>query len=81
MARTAEMKLIELMVLKQDINRVIEYIGRKGSFQFQSGMDRGKENGGSREKSLPDIDGEFFDRLQKIASSLGIPDRDSDLST
>ena len=35
MARTAEMRLIELMVLKQDIAPVIEYIGKKESFQFQ----------------------------------------------
>ena len=36
MAKTAKMRLIELMVLKQDISKVIEYIGKKGSFQFQA---------------------------------------------
>ena len=44
MARTAEMRLIELMVLKQDISAVIEYIGKKESFQFQdSERDRPKD--------------------------------------
>ena len=36
MARTAEMKLLELMVLKDDISAVIEYIGKKENFQFQT---------------------------------------------
>ena len=36
MAKTARMKLLELMVLKQDISSVIEYIGKKESFQFFS---------------------------------------------
>ena len=36
MAKTAQMKLLELMVLKQDISSVIEYIGKKENFQFQS---------------------------------------------
>ena len=35
MAKTAAMSLIELMVLKQDVYTVLEYIGKKGSFQFQ----------------------------------------------
>ena len=36
MARTTEMKLLELMVLKDDISSVIEYIGKNENFQFQS---------------------------------------------
>ena len=36
MARTAEMTLLELMVLKDDISSVIEYIGKNENFQFQS---------------------------------------------
>ena len=47
MARTAEMRLIELMILKQDISAVIEYIGKKETFQFQKNF---KE--GSNEKNL-----------------------------
>ena len=36
MARTTPMRLIELMVLRQDIASVIEFLGKKGNFQFQS---------------------------------------------
>lgn len=36
MARTQEMRLIELMTLKQDVSNVVEYLGKKGVFQFQS---------------------------------------------
>ena len=36
MARTAEMTLLELMVLKDDISSVIEYIGKNENLQFQS---------------------------------------------
>ena len=34
MARTSEMRLIELMVLKEDIAAVLEFIGKRGTFQF-----------------------------------------------
>ena len=43
MAKTAEMRLIELMVLKQDISSVIEYIGKKESFQFQKKLEEEKK--------------------------------------
>ena len=36
MAKTTKMKLLELMVLKEDVSAVIEYIGKRESFQFQS---------------------------------------------
>ncbi len=36
MAKTTSMRLVELMVLKQDICRVIEFLGKKKNFQFQS---------------------------------------------
>ncbi len=38
MARTTPMKLVELMVLKQDISSVIEFLGKKGNFQFQNSL-------------------------------------------
>ena len=40
MAKPAQMRLMELMVLKQDIAPVLEYIGKKESFQFQSKLGR-----------------------------------------
>ena len=36
MAKTAKMRLVELMVLKEDIDGVIECLGKKGNFQFQN---------------------------------------------
>ena len=32
MARTTQMRLVELMVLKEDISRVLEFIGKKKNF-------------------------------------------------
>ena len=39
MARTAPMRLVELMVLKEDIDTVIEFLGKNGNFQFQQKFD------------------------------------------
>ena len=41
MGKTATMKLIELMILKDDIDLVLEFLGKRGNFQFQ---DLPKEN-------------------------------------
>ena len=45
MARTATMRLLELMVLKEDIAKVIEYIGKKKCFQFDTDLDESKSSG------------------------------------
>ena len=71
MARTAEMRLIELMVLKQDISSVIEYIGKKESFQFQdSERDKPKDK---KSDSELDIDSNFYNSLRNASVNLGIP--------
>ncbi|MBP5602545.1 MAG: ATPase [Treponema sp.] len=76
MARTAEMRLIELMVLKQDISAVIEYIGKKESFQFQdSERDRPKDKKSDNEL---DVDSNFYTSLRNASVNLGIPLSDSD---
>ena len=36
MGKTATMKLIELMILKEDIDSVLEFLGKRGNFQFQN---------------------------------------------
>ena len=36
MAKTTTMRLVELMVLKQDIQNVLLYLGKEGDFQFQN---------------------------------------------
>ena len=70
MARTAPMKLIELMVLKEDISKVIEYIGKKESFQFQTKLSQSKSSDSKVNES--NIDREFFEKLSHIRATLGI---------
>ena len=53
------MRLIELMVLKQDISSVIEFLGKKGNFQFQS------HKSSSDEKAKPNIDMEMLASLEE----------------
>ena len=80
MAKTAEMRLIELMVLKQDISAVIEYIGKKESFQFQKDF---KESGTGDEKKKNaafDIDSNFYTSLRNASVNLGIPLADSEFN-
>lgn len=71
MARTTPMNLVELMVMKDDIRSVLEFLGKKGKFQFQN-----KVNGDSdSKKENPDRD--FFIKLQEARSFLNINDIDS----
>lgn len=70
MAKTAEMKLLELMVLKNDISAVIEYIGKKENFQFQSKLKDSVAKDAEGEESL-NIDSHFYDSLSKAYTELG----------
>ena len=70
MAKTAEMKLLELMVLKNDISAVIEYIGKKENFQFQSKLKDSAAKDAEGEESL-NIDSHFYDSLSKAYTDLG----------
>lgn len=70
MAKTAEMKLLELMVLKNDISAVIEYIGKKENFQFQSKLKDSAAKDAEGEESL-NIDSHFYDSLSKSYTELG----------
>ena len=71
MARTAEMRLIELMVLKQDISAVIEYIGKKETFQFQKDFNEGSHE--KKSDSVFDVDSKQI-KIMKIQ----IDDKTSD---
>jgi len=75
MARTTEMRLIELMTLRQDISKVIEYLGKKGNFQFQTKLHDGDA---SPSDALKNADKEFFDNLQRARIFLAVPDRTDD---
>lgn len=68
MARTAQMKLLELMVLKEDISSVIEYIGKKESFQFQTKL----SDSSSDSDHAIDLDVQFYEKIKSIRSSLNI---------
>lgn len=71
MAKTAEMRLIELMVLKEDISKVVEYLGKCGCFQFQK-----KKRDLAPEKNTSsslDINSEFFQKLDELRTFFNIP--------
>lgn len=80
MAKTAQMRLVELMVLKQDISKVIEYIGKKESFQFQHRKGDGKDQDDVQGGQL-DIDGQFYTELKKACTILGIENPESELKS
>ncbi len=77
MARTTEMRLVELMALKQDVQNVILYLGKNGNFQFQSKKRSAQKND---DKKNMNIDSHFFDCLQKVRAFFNIQDiSDSEL--
>ena len=65
MAKTAAMSLIELMVLKQDVYTVLEYIGKKGSFQFQ-GKKLSAVKTEESDKSVLDFDVQYYSEIKKL---------------
>ena len=69
MAKTTEMRLVDLMVLKQDISKVLLYLGKSGNFQFQSSLGQGGETakGESAESAM-------YKRLEQARSFLGVDD-------
>ncbi len=66
MAKTAKMRLVELMVLKQDIDEVIEFLGKKGNFQFQQQLEL--------DHSAENPDEKVFSQLKNVRSFLNLPD-------
>ena len=69
MFRTTQMRLMELMILHQDIDRVLEYLGKNANFQIQNDTDYSgtQENNTNRE---------ILEKLQACRNYLGIPDVD-----
>lgn len=67
MLKTARMRLLELMVLHEDIDRVLEYLGKKESFQLRrEGAETGNSRAAPKESVLANLE---LSRLY-----LGIPD-------
>ncbi len=67
MARTAIMRLLELMVLKEDISKVIEYIGKAKCFQFDTDLEAVNSSVSNSQKDI-------FDKLQLARNFLNIDD-------
>jgi V/A-type H+-transporting ATPase subunit I len=67
MARTAIMRLLELMVLKEDISKVIEYIGKAKCFQFDTDLEAVNSSVSNSQKDI-------FDKLQLTRNFLNIDD-------
>ena len=78
MARTAEMKLLELMVLKEDISSVIEYIGKNENFQFQTKLKDSPNPKDISEENL-NIDLQFYEGLSKAYAELGFNNASYDI--
>ena len=70
MGKTASMKLIELMILKEDIDLVLEFLGKRGNFQFQN---LPKEN----IHNTQNPSGEIFQKVLEIKNYLGLGEIDS----
>ena len=70
MGKTATMKLIELMILKDDIDLVLEFLGKRGNFQFQ---DLPKEN----IHNTQNPSGEIFQKVLEAKDYLCIGEIDS----
>ena len=85
MARTAEMRLLELMVLKEDISSVLEYIGKSENFQFQTKLKESNTNltGIADSDDNPaaglNIDSQFYDSLLKAYKELGFEEKVYDI--
>lgn len=74
MAKTTPMKLLELMVLKNDIKRVIEYLGKKEIFQFQEKIDlQEEENIFQMDNDTPENHANYvYEKLQTACGVLNI---------
>lgn len=72
MARTTTMRLIELMVLREDIHSVLKYLGELGEFQFQ--QEFASDSSDSAKRLNPDAS--IFERLQQVRAALDLPDLD-----
>ena len=75
MARTTPMRLMELMVLKQDISKVLSYLGRKACFQFQTAFDDTQANAETVNKEL-----EMYRQLDQVRVFLSLPEFSEDIA-
>ena len=69
MLKTTAMRLIELMILREDIHAVLKYLGELGEFQFQQDFSVNPQDS----KSL-NPDASIFEKLEQIRADLDLPD-------
>ncbi|OJF76902.1 MAG: ATPase [Treponema sp. CETP13] len=72
MAKTAAMRLLELMVLKGDVAKVIEYLGKHGNFETQSKVQF--DTSAAEVKPGNNSAKELFEKLEATRSYLEIED-------
>ncbi len=78
MLKTKKMKLIELVVLANDVNAVIEYLGKKANFQPYSESSASQYNlENSTQAPFSNSHKEIFVRLQAVSSYLSISEPDN----
>ena len=78
MARTTPMNLVELMVMKNDIRSVLEFLGKRGIFQFQGGKNNLKDSKVEPSSGeLKNVENDVFLKLQDARSFLNVEDIDS----
>ncbi|MBO4320412.1 MAG: ATPase [Treponema sp.] len=70
MARTTQMRLVELMIYREDLHQVLKYLGKMGQFQFQDNLAAIPDG----EKLNPEKD--IFNRLEQARADLSIQDID-----
>lgn len=70
MLKTSPMKMAELMVFRQDIDKVLEYIGKSAEFQLEQDV----FDGSFSSPASDDLRGHILERLKDCRAYLAIPD-------
>ena len=78
MAKTTAMRLLELIVYREDISKVLSYLCNLGEFQFQQDFDKPSSASGALSSSKSELnpDSDIFYKLEQARSVLGIPELD-----
>ena len=75
MARTTAMRLVELMILKQDISKVLSLLGRQGNFQFQNSLEEEKAD-----KDKVNHEYEIYKELDQVRSYFCLDEFNDDIA-
>jgi len=68
------MRLVELMALRQDIDRVVEFLGKRGTFQFENHEPVASSS--PEDEPVQNGDADIYQKLQQIRVYLNMKDRD-----